>query len=133
MALFDPPGSKDSQRRALIGRPSLRRQLRGLSGAREDEVANAVAQQTDPGRWKDLYRQRLSEAIGTEQSAAPLVRRDAADTLLRSDSLDPEQRAQISGLRRDLPGQNSAEGRFDPRNPNSLAFRRYGGLFRNSR
>lgn len=119
-------------RRALVGRPSLRRRLASIDSGRRDEFVE-LNQDIDPVRNKDLYRRRLSEFADTEAAAQPLRRRQAL--------IAGQQRALASGnqalagqfvdrLRRLRAGPNSIEDRFNPDRPGSLASRRLPGLYR---
>ena len=63
----------DNLRRALIGRPSLRRSLRGVDNGRLQQFM--LTQDTDsrvaPGRNKPFLRRRLEEFAAQERAAQP--------------------------------------------------------------
>lgn len=124
MALFADPS------RALIGRPSLRRQLGALPDDTARSLVDSLSRTYDPVREKEMYRRSLQEAMDTARAAAPLNRRDKVSSLLRDPRLGAGEREQLNSELRRLPDPNSVAGRFDPRNPNSVAFRRSGTLYR---
>lgn len=55
--------------RALIGRPSLRRALGGLSGDQQDAFAAATSD-IDPVRFKSQYRDRARQFLDEERELA---------------------------------------------------------------
>lgn len=67
----------DNYRRALIGRPSLRRTLKGLDSGRLQQFM--LSQDSDnrlaPGRNKPFLRRRLEEFAQAERAAAPVRER----------------------------------------------------------
>lgn len=118
----------NSLRRALIGKPSLRRQLRGVDPRR---LAEFDSMNQDAKNFKSLYRQRLSEFAQNEEAAQPGVDRQQIEQALKRPDLDPTQRDQLRDrLRRNQAGFGSAAARFDPYNYGSIAQREFGSLYR---
>lgn len=129
MALRERSPAEDL-RRAVTGRPSLRRQARNIEGARLDGIVGELSAKIDQNRFRSLYRQRLVEALSLEQQAVPLRARDALTEQLRTNPQDPR----ADEARRTLemaPKRGSAADRADPRSWSSAARRRFSpGLFR---
>lgn len=118
----------DSFSRALIGRPSLRRQLRGVDASR---LAQFDEMNADAKNFKGLYRQRLAEFAKNEAAAQPMQDRAALEEALKTPGLDPAKRDQLQErLRRNQGGFGSAAARFDPYNYGSVAQREFGSLYR---
>lgn len=130
MARFDTGNPLMDVQDALIGRPSLRRKFAALPSAQREAIASNLGQQVDPSRFKGAYREQLNQAISNTRTAAPLNERDQLSTLLRNPKLPFEEREAINQRLRQLPNANSAAARFDPRNPNSVAYRQFGSLYR---
>lgn len=116
--------------RALIGRPTLRRQLGALPDSSAQTLVDNLSRMYDPYRDKEMYRRSLQTAIDTTNAVAPLAQRDKVNTLLRDPRLSGDQRDALNAQLRTLPDPNSVAGRFDPRNPNSVAYRQFGTLYR---
>lgn len=121
-------GDGYSLQQALRGRPSLRRQLAGVS---DDRLAQFDSMNQDAKNFKSLYRQRLAEFAQNEQAAQPGVDRDKIEQALRRPDLTPVQRDQLNErLRRNQAGFGSVAARFDPYNYGSIAQRQFGSLYR---
>lgn len=133
MSWFDGRGRALDQRRALIGRPSLRRALSALPADREQAITDQLGADFDPARDKSRYRQELQRAIETENTAAPLREYERLDGLLRDPKLSFDQRKMIEERQKRLPkpGSLTVDARFDPRDSNSVAFQQFGSLYRN--
>lgn len=131
MARFDTGDPEQDVYDSLIGRPSLRRRFRSLAPDQREAIAGNLDQSIDPARFRSRYREQLQSAIENTVTANPLNERDRLTTLMRDPKLSTVQRSQINDQLRRLPKpQTSIEDRFDPRNPNSVAYRQFGTLFR---
>lgn len=119
----------DSIQTAVRGRPSLRRQLRGVE---DDRLAQFVSMNQDAMNFpRSLLRQRLKDFAATEQAAQPVVERAALEGQLKQPGLERHKRDQLQDrLRRNPAGFGSAAARFSPYNYGSIASREFGSLYR---
>lgn len=100
--------------RALVGRPSLRRALGGLSGDQQDRFS-AFTADIDPVRFRSQYRDRAREFLDNERELAaqraPGLRRQMEQERYRAQTdrnfgggdvgaIDYDAEDQIAGARR---------------------------------
>lgn len=117
----------DPLSRALRGRPSLRRALRGADSGRLAQFEDA---NRDALNFKSLYRQRLADFAQTEAAARPINERYALEQRLAGGGGGADRDQLKERLRRNEAGFGSVAARFSPYNYGSVAERKYGSLYR---
>lgn len=114
-------------RRALMGRPSMRRELAGLGQNRVAEIAKHF-EGRDPVRDRAFIRRDLEAILRNEQAMAPILARRSMQERLN----DPKTpRNDVQTLRQNLRESRSTVN--EQRNPlrwGSAARQRFGSLYR---
>lgn len=117
-------------RTGLVGRPSLRREFKGMGSERLGEVENALSD-IDPKRFRSLYRQRAQQILENDNAAQPVAARMQIEEQMKSPNLTGSQRDILSDkLRRNEGGWGSAAARNDPFRWGSAAQTQFGSLYR---
>ena len=115
-------------RRALMGRPSLRRELNSLGAGRVEQVQSQLA---SVARIPGLYRRNLEQILETERHAAPVEERMAIEERLKSPNLTGSQRDELTrNLAENTAGYGSLAQQRNPYRWGSIAQQRFGSLYR---
>ena len=118
----------DAGRKALRGRPGLRRELGGIGEGRRAEITNSLQRYE---RMPGLYRRNLEGILEQERNARPVQAREAIEEQMRSPNLTGSQRDQLTrNLAENQAGYGTIAAQRDPYRWGSIAQQRFGSLYR---